>query len=105
MTAKILEEVGTLAEQRLILPGYYSWEQFEAMESLMADSPGLRITYLDGWIEFRTVGEEHEQIKSVLAIFIELYFFEKGINFIPVGSATRRDRARDVSFNQTSLII
>jgi Uma2 family endonuclease len=98
MTAKILEEVGTLAEQRLILPGYYTWEQFEAIESLMADSPGLRITYLDGWIEFMTLGEEHEQIKSVLAIFIGLYFFEKGINFIPVGSATRRDRARDVSF-------
>jgi len=98
VTAKILEEIGTLAEQRLILPGYYSWEQFEAIESLMADSPGLRITYLDGWIEFMTLGEEHEQIKSVLAIFIGLYFFEKGINFIPVGSATRRDRARDVSF-------
>lgn len=98
MTAKILEEIGTLAEQRLILPGYYTWEQFEAIESLMADSPGLRITYLDGWIEFMTVGEEHEQIKSVLAIFIGLYFFEKGINFIPVGSATRRNRARDVSF-------
>ena len=98
MTAKILEERGTLAEQRLLLPGYYSWEQFEAIESLMADSPGLRITYLDGWIEFMTVGEEHEQIKSVLAIFIGLYFFEKGINFIPVGSATRRDRSRNVSF-------
>jgi Uma2 family endonuclease len=98
VTAKILEEIGTLAEQRLILPGYYTWEQFEAIESLMAGSPGLRITYLDGWIEFMTVGEEHEQIKSVLAIFIGLYFFEKGINFIPVGSATRRDRARDVSF-------
>ncbi|MEG4274170.1 MULTISPECIES: Uma2 family endonuclease [unclassified Microcoleus] len=98
MTAQLLEEIGTLAEQRLILPGYYTWEQFEDLESLMADSPGLRITYLDGWIEFMTVGEEHEQIKSVLAIFIGLYFFEKGINFIPVGSATRRDRARDVSF-------
>jgi len=98
MTAKILEEIGTLAEQRLILPSYYTWEQFEDIESLMADSPGLRITYLDGWIEFMTVGEEHEQIKSVLAIFIGLYFFEKGINFIPVGSATRRDRSRNVSF-------
>jgi Uma2 family endonuclease len=98
LTAKILEEIGTLAEQRLILPGYYTWEQFEAIESLMADSPGLRITYCDGWIEFRTVSEEHEQIKSVLAIFIGLYFFEKGINFIPVGSATRRNQAKDVSF-------
>ena len=98
MTAKILEEIGTLAEQRLILPGYYTWEQFEAIESLMADSPGLRITYLDGWIEFMTVGEEHESFKKALAILLEAYFFELGIEFFPVGSATRRDRARDVSF-------
>jgi Uma2 family endonuclease len=98
MTAQLLEETVTLAEQRLILPGYYSWEQFEAIESLMADSPGLRIIYLDGWIEFMTLGENHEQIKSILVIFIELYFFEFGINFIPVGSATRRDKTKDVSF-------
>ena len=98
MTAQLLEERGTLAEQRLILPGYYSWEQFEAMESLMADSPGLRITYLDGWIEFMTLGEAHETISCILNFLLQLYFCEMGIEYIPVGSATRRDRARDVSF-------
>lgn len=98
MTAKILEEIGTLAEQRLILPGYYTWEQFEAIESLMADSPGLRITYLDGWIEFMTLGEAHETISCILNFLLQLYFCEMGIEYIPVGSATRRDRARDVSF-------
>ena len=98
MTAQLLEEIGTLGEQRLVLPSYYSWEQFEALESLIADASGLRITYLDGWIEFMTLGEAHEEIKSILAIFIALYFFEKGINFIPVGSATRRDKTKDVSF-------
>ena len=98
MTAKTLEEIGTLAEQRLILPSYYTWEQFEDIESLMADSPGLRITYLDGGIEFMTVGEAHETLKKAIAILLEAYFFELGIEFFPVGSATRRDRARDVSF-------
>lgn len=98
VTAQLLEERGTLAEQRLILPGYYSWEQFEAMESLMADSPGLRITYLDGWIEFMTLGEAHETISCILNFLLQLYFCEMGIEYIPVGSATRRDRARDVSF-------
>ena len=98
VTAQLLEEIGTLAEQRLILPGYYSWEQFEDLESLMADSPGLRITYLDGWIEFRTLGEEHETISCILNFLLQLYFCEMGIEYIPVGSATRRNRARDVSF-------
>ena len=98
MTAKILEEIGTLAEQRLILPAYYTWEQFEDLESLMADSPGLRITYLDGWIEFMTLGEAHETISCILNFLLQLYFCEMGIEYIPVGSATRRNRARDVSF-------
>ena len=98
MTAQLLEETVTLAEQRLLLPGYYSWEQFEALESLMADSPGLRITYLDGWIEFMTLGEAHETISCILNFLLQLYFCEMGIEYIPVGSATRRNRARDVSF-------
>ncbi len=98
MTAQLLEETVTLAEQRLILPSYYSWEQFEALESLMADSSGLRITYLDGWIEFMTLGEAHETISCLLNFLLQLYFCEMGIEYIPVGSATRRDRARDVSF-------
>jgi Uma2 family endonuclease len=98
VTAQLLEETVTLAEQRLLLPGYYTWEQFEALESLMADSPGLRITYLDGWIEFMTLGEAHETISCILNFLLQLYFCEMGIEYIPVGSATRRNRARDVSF-------
>jgi len=98
VTAQLLEERGTLAEQRLLLPGYYTWEQFEDLESLMADSPGLRITYLDGWIEFMTLGEAHETISCILNFLLQLYFCEMGIEYIPVGSATRRNRARDVSF-------
>jgi len=98
MTAQLLEEIGTLAEQRLILPRYYTWEQFEAIESLMADSPGLRITYLDGWIEFMTLGEAHETISCILNFLLQLYFCEMGIEYIPVGSATRKNREKDVSF-------
>jgi Uma2 family endonuclease len=98
MILQISEAIATIPEQRFTLPGNYTWEQFEALESLMADAPGLRITYLDGCVEFMTLGEEHEQIKSILAIFIALYLFEKGIKFIPVGSATRRDKNKDVSF-------
>jgi Uma2 family endonuclease len=98
VTAQLLEETVILAEQRLVLPSYYSWEQFEALESLMANSPGLRIIYLDGWIEFMTLGEAHETISCILNFLLQLYFCEMGIEYIPVGSATRRNRARDVSF-------
>ena len=99
MTLQVSEPITTVKEQRFTLPGYYTWEQFEAIESLMEDAPGLRITYLDGCLEFMTLGEDHEQIKSVLAIFVVLYLFEKEIKFIPVGSATRSDKSKDVSFD------
>ena len=72
--------------------------QFEALENLLAESTGLRITYLDGAIELMTVGEPHELIKKSLAILLELYFSIMGIEFIPVGNATRRSEAKGVSF-------
>ncbi|MGB5962359.1 MAG: Uma2 family endonuclease [Coleofasciculaceae cyanobacterium] len=97
MTLQFSEPITTIQEQRFTLPGYYNWEQFEAMESLIKDAP-VRITYLDGCVEFITLGEAHEQISRVLTIFIALYLFEKGIKFIPVGSATRTDKSKDVSF-------
>jgi Uma2 family endonuclease len=85
-------------EQRFLLPRTYAWEEFEALESLLADSPGLRITYLDGQIELMTLGEPHEQIKSLIGMFLEAYFIFMGIEFTPVGSATRRGKQKGTSF-------
>ncbi|MBE9210119.1 Uma2 family endonuclease [Nostoc sp. LEGE 06077] len=98
MTIQILDKNTTTLEQRFLLPGYYAWEEFEKIETLTTDAAGLRITYLDGCIEFMTLGEQHEMIKSVIGILLALYFFEKGINFIPVGSATRRAKEKNASF-------
>jgi len=84
-------------EQKLLLPRIYSWQEFEVLENLLATG-GFRITYLDGWIELMTVGEPHELIKKSLAILIEDYFIMKGIEFIPVGNATRRGEEKGTSF-------
>jgi Uma2 family endonuclease len=98
MIPQTLDKITTLEEQHFLLPGHYTWEEFEKLEALTADAPGLRITYLDGCVEFMTLGEQHEAIKSVIAIFLALYFFEKDINFFPVGSATRRAEKKGASF-------
>jgi Uma2 family endonuclease len=98
MILQVSEAIAIIPEQRFTLPGNYTWKQFEAIESLMADAPGLRITYLDGCVEFMTTGESHEIFKKMLAILLEAYLFEQGIRFIPVGNATRRDKNQDVSF-------
>ncbi len=85
-------------EERLLLPGFYGWKEFESLERLLVDSPGLRITYLDGSIELMTLGESHELIKKSLAILIEAYLVAMGIEFIQVGSATRRGEDKGTSF-------
>ena len=64
----------------------------------MQEVPGLRTSYLDGCIELMTVGKKHKNISRLLVIFLALYFHEKGIKFIPVGSATCEDEAKEVSF-------
>jgi Uma2 family endonuclease len=98
MTIQTLNKSTAISEQRFLLPGYYTWKEFEIIETLTADPGRLRITYLDGCIEFMTLGEQHENIKKIIAILIEAYLFEKGINFIPVGSATRRAKEKSASF-------
>lgn len=85
-------------EQRLTLPGVYSWQQFLDLDAWLGDRRSLRIVYLDGNIELMTLGETHESIKGILRFLLEVYFVEKGIRFFPVGSATRQDQAKEVSF-------
>jgi Uma2 family endonuclease len=85
-------------EQKLLMPGTYSWQEFEALEALLTESPDLRITYLDGLVELMTVDESHERIKSLIGMFLEAYFIAIGMEFIPVGSATRRGETKKASF-------
>jgi Uma2 family endonuclease len=84
--------------QRFVLPGRHSWQDFKAIQGLMEQQSGLRMAYLDGVIEFMTLGEYHETIKSIIAILLGIYFWQQGIQFIPVGSATRESKEKSVSF-------
>jgi Uma2 family endonuclease len=98
MSITLSVQSDTDREQRLLMPGTYTWKEFEALENLLAESPGLRITYLDGSIEIMTLGEPHELIKKSLAILLEAYFTTMEIEYIPVGSATRRGEEKGTSF-------
>ncbi|MBW4497456.1 MAG: Uma2 family endonuclease [Oscillatoria princeps RMCB-10] len=98
MTTQVSQEIIAVKEQRLVLPGRHSWQQFKAIQALMENLPGVRISYLDGRVELMTIGEQHEMIKTNIGFLVELYFCEMGIEFIPVGSATREDESREVSF-------
>ncbi|MBD2043144.1 Uma2 family endonuclease [Microcoleus sp. FACHB-672] len=98
MTPHLSEKILPLKEQRFLLPGHHSWEQFEAIEALMAHVPALRISYLDGWIEFITNSSEHETIKTNLCSLLETYLFNKGTSFIHQSRTNIREKNKSVSF-------
>ncbi len=91
-------QFNSTTEQYLRIPGYYHWQQFKAFEALIKQSPGIRITYLDGYIEIMILGEEHEIISRMITALLGLYFLHQKIEFIPVGSATRESEEQAVSF-------
>ncbi|MDJ0732206.1 MAG: Uma2 family endonuclease [Crocosphaera sp.] len=88
----------TTKEQKIILPGWYDWQQFKGIKTLIEKQPGVKLSYLDGVIELMTLGEEHETIKSIIAILLGIYFWQQEIEFTPVGSATRESEEKGVSF-------
>lgn len=97
MTTQLVE-ISAVKEQRLTLPGRHSWRRFKTLQALIEEVPGVRLFYLDGWVELMTIGEDHELIKKAIAILLEAYFFQIGIEFIPVGSTTREAEAKSTSF-------
>jgi len=98
MTAQLIAEKTSVTEQQFILPGYYTWQQFKDIQGIIENTSGLRISYLDGVIEFMTLGEAHEMLKKAIAMLLESYLFEKRIKFAAVGSATRASETKQVSF-------
>ena len=98
MTTQLGIQKTPATEQQFILPGRHSWQQFKAIQTVMENAPGLKTFYLDGVVEFMTTGEAHEMLKKAIAILLESYLLKQGINFIPVGNATREDETKEVSF-------
>jgi Uma2 family endonuclease len=97
MTATIHPPLTALPEQRLILPLSMTWEQFKALDSLLEYTRSVRLSYLDGYVEIRTLSPEHETIKCLLALLLGQFFLEKDMSFRPTGSATLQGETKGSS--------
>jgi Uma2 family endonuclease len=78
-----------LIDQRVHLHGV-SWSDYERLLELRGDSPGIRLTYLDGDLEIMTPSDPHERQKTRLARLIEAWSEEAGMDLEGVGSWTLR---------------
>lgn len=77
-------------DQRVILDGI-DWWQFETFLAIRGESPGVRVTYLDGQIEIMRSSRGHERLKTTIARLLETYALENGFIFEGYGSLTMRN--------------
>jgi Uma2 family endonuclease len=77
------------SDQLLIMNGI-SWQMYEAFLESLGDSPWFRVTYLEGTLEIMSPSRRHEFNKKIIALLLETYFLETGIDFYPLGSTTFR---------------
>jgi Uma2 family endonuclease len=95
MHLEVVEKpVSQVFEQRLTLYGV-TWEQYEIVRTSLDNCAGLRMTYLEGTLEFFMPSIEHEIIKKVLARLIELYSIETNTRLYGYGSTTYRKQAKE----------
>ncbi|NET39408.1 MAG: Uma2 family endonuclease [Cyanothece sp. SIO1E1] len=59
-----------------------NWEQFKALQSAFADSPGVRVSYFQGEVELLAVSPEHGIAAGNLGYLIEDYMLNTSIDFI-----------------------
>jgi len=80
-------------EDRYLTTGV-TWQQYEALLTQLGDSPGLRVTYLDGVLDIVSPSVHHEDIKSRIGDLLVLYFVETDTSYYPKGSTTLRQQAQ-----------
>lgn len=80
-------------EQRFVLHGV-TWEQYVALREALDDRPGLRMTYLEGVLEFMSPSPLHEYAKTLIARLLEAYADERRIRLLGYGSTTYRKEAK-----------
>jgi Uma2 family endonuclease len=77
-------------DQRVILSGI-DWWQFEAFLAIRGDSPGVRVTYLEGELEIMRSSRTHEWRAKLISRLLEAYSDETGFVFEGYGSLTMRN--------------
>ena len=68
------------------------WDDYERLVQLRGERAVPRITFLRGTLEIMSPSQDHETIKSFLGHLLEWWCVDRGIDFVPVGSWTVKNR-------------
>lgn len=81
-------------DQRVFLRNA-SWRDYEAALAMRGESSAVRISYLEGVLEFMSPSLDHEMLKKKWARLLEAYCEELGIDLHGFGSWTLKKRKRE----------
>lgn len=79
-------------DQRIVLYGV-SWQRYQEMRGALDESPGVRMTYLEGTLEIMSPSRRHEHLKTFIARLVEAYADQRRIVLLGFGSETYRKEA------------
>lgn len=82
-----------LPEQRILIHGV-RWKDYVILREAL-DTPGLRMTYLEGSLEIMSPSSAHEKAKTSIARLVETYAFLLRIPLNGYGSTTFRREAKE----------
>jgi Uma2 family endonuclease len=80
-------------DQLIVMHGV-DWKTYDALRELL-DSPGIRLTYLEGALEIMSPSKRHEHEKKTIARMIEIFALERDFPLHGYGSTTFRREARE----------
>ncbi|CAN5692978.1 Uma2 family endonuclease [soil metagenome] len=83
----------SLPEQRILIHGV-RWRDYVILREAI-DTPGLRMTYLEGSLEIMSPSTAHEEAKKMVARLVETYAFLLRISLNGYGSTTFRKEAKE----------
>jgi Uma2 family endonuclease len=81
-------------EDRFVVLHGVDWKTYCALRELL-DSPGLRMTYLEGALEIMSPSRKHEGYKTRIARLVELFALEADVPLMGYGSTTFRQAMKE----------
>jgi Uma2 family endonuclease len=72
-----------------------SWADYERVLEIRGESSVPRLTYLRGILEIMSPSKDHEGIKSLIGRLVETWCLDRGIELMPYGSWTLKQREEE----------
>ncbi|MEH2325253.1 MAG: Uma2 family endonuclease [Nostoc sp.] len=79
-----------LDSDQILLMNGISWDIYETLLQGVPNNSHYRLKYLEGTLEIMSPSRRHQFNKKIIALLLEAYFLETGIDFYPLGSTTFR---------------